>query len=77
MSKFSYTERSQIKDIVATLSLKRITDEQIIEFIQGQTNKTITARSLRRIRQRLKVESFNCTQRCVRVDTNTFMISVL
>ena len=59
MSKFSFNERNQIKDLVATLSLKRISDEQIIEFILGQTNKTITSRSLRRIRQRLKVESFN------------------
>lgn len=58
MPKFTYTERTQIKDIVATLSLKRISDEQIIEFIVGRFNKTISGRNLRSYKQQIKKDSY-------------------
>ena len=59
MSKFTYTERTQIKNIVATLSLKRIPDNEIIEFIFHQTNKNMTVRNLTRIKQEIKEESYH------------------
>ena len=59
MSKFTFDEHNRIKTIVATLSLKRITDNEIIEFIFRQTNKTITVRSLTRIKQEIKRDSFS------------------
>ena len=58
MTKYTHRERQQIKDIIATLSLKRISDDQIIEFILGKTNKTIGRMTLYNIRQEIKRDSF-------------------
>ena len=58
MSKFTFEEKTQIKSLVATLSLKRIPDNEIIEFIFHQTNKTITRMSLHNIRQQIKRDSY-------------------
>ena len=58
MSKFTFKEKAQIKSIVATLTLKRISDDQIIEFILGRTNKTIGRMTLYNIRQEIKRDSF-------------------
>jgi nicotinic acid mononucleotide adenylyltransferase len=58
LSKFTNEEKTQIKSLVATLSLKRISDNEIIEFIFNQTNKTITRMTLHNIRQQIKKESY-------------------
>ena len=42
MSKFLNGERELVKYIVANLTIKRISDSDIIKVIFDQTNKTIT-----------------------------------
>ena len=59
MSKFLNGEREIIKSIVANLTIKRISDRDIIKVIFDQTNKTITDRYLRAIRQQIKRESYH------------------
>ena len=58
MPKFTGPERIEIQSIVASLTIKRIPDELIIKHIFNQTKKSISARSLWNIRQRLKRESY-------------------
>ena len=58
MPKFPERERNQIKNIVANLTIKRIADDDIIKVILSRTNKTITDRYLRTIRQQIKRESY-------------------
>jgi hypothetical protein len=55
--KFTSTERAQIQNIVANLSIKRIPESEIIKEIETQTHKTITKRSLHYIKWRIKKES--------------------
>ena len=59
MSKFLNGERELVKFIVANLTIKRIADCDIIKVIFDQTNKTITDRYLRTIRQQIKRESYH------------------
>ena len=56
--KFRNRERTEIENIVANLTIKRIPDALIIKHIFNQTGKTITARSLWNIRQRIKKDSY-------------------
>ena len=58
MSKFTYAERELIKSIVASLSIKRIPEYEIISEIQRQTDKTISHSYLGRIKKSIKKESF-------------------
>lgn len=58
MGKFTNGERPMVKNIIATLSLKRIPDNEIIKEIERQTNKIITRQSLYDIRQQIKKESY-------------------
>ena len=58
-SKFPKKERELIKSIVATLTIKRIADTDIIKVIFDQTGKTITDRYLSTIRQQIKRESYH------------------
>lgn len=58
MPKFPRRERNLIKNIVANLTIKRISDQEIIKVIFNQTSKTISDKSLRYIRQSIKRESF-------------------
>ena len=46
MGKFTNEERFKVKSIVATLTLKRMSDKEIIEIIFNQTNKMIFDRAL-------------------------------
>lgn len=62
MPKFTCQERTVILNIVANLSLKRISDSEIIEEIQKQTNQKITRQSLYNIRRRFKEKSFEWYQ---------------
>jgi hypothetical protein len=57
--KFLNGERELVKSIVANLTIKRIPDSDIIKVIFDQTNKTITDRYLRTIRQQIKRESYH------------------
>ena len=58
MPKFTNTERTLIKSIVASLSIKRIPESEIIKEIFQQTNKTITKASLFNVKNRIKRDSF-------------------
>ena len=73
MSKFTYDERNLVKSIVASLTIKRIPEPEIIKAIFDQTNKTlsksglflfevtnktITLRYLSKLRKQIKRESF-------------------
>lgn len=57
MRKFTHEERSLVKSIVATLSIKRIPESEILKEIERQTNKTITTRFLYYIKEQIKKES--------------------
>jgi hypothetical protein len=57
VAKFTGPERTIAKSIVATLSIKRIPDHEIIKEIYDRTNKTITRMSLYNLRQQIKKES--------------------
>jgi len=57
VSKFTSEERSLVKSIVATLSIKRIPESEIAKEIERQTNKTITRRSLYYVKGQIKKES--------------------
>ncbi len=58
VSKFLNGERQLVKSIVASLTIKRISDDDIIKVIFNRTNKTITDSYLRTIRQQIKRESY-------------------
>jgi hypothetical protein len=55
--KFTHEERSLVKSIVATLSIKRIPESGILKEIERQTNKTITTRFLYYIKEQIRKES--------------------
>ncbi len=59
MPKFTAAERDQIQSIVANLSITRIPTELIRQHVFNQTGKTLSARSLYYIKQRLKKESYH------------------
>jgi hypothetical protein len=55
--KFTVAERTLVRSVVASLSIKRILDPDIMEEIYRQTRKTITKVSLYYKRQQIKKES--------------------
>jgi|GEM_PF-1727978 len=57
VSKFTYAERTLVMTLVATLSIKRIPDLEIIKEIERQTNKTVTTRYLYQVKQQIKKDS--------------------
>jgi hypothetical protein len=57
VSKFTYAERALVKSIVATLTIEKIPESEIINEIYRQTNKTLTKTSLFYIKQSIKKES--------------------
>lgn len=59
MPKFTAEEGRIIKSIVATLSIKRIPDPEIIAEIKRQIDKKITRQTLYNVRQRIKKESYH------------------
>lgn len=59
MSKFHNGERELVKSIIASLTIKRVDDVDIIAVIKDQTGKTVTDRHLRWIRQQIKRESYH------------------
>ena len=59
MPKFTSAERILLKSIVATLSIKRVLEPEIIKEIFYQTNKTVTPRYLSYIKQQIKKDSYH------------------
>lgn len=57
VSKFTKNERATIKSIVATLSIKKIPEVEIINEIYRQTNKLVSRRSLCNVKQQIKKDS--------------------
>jgi hypothetical protein len=60
MSKSKYTlgERTLIKNIVASLAIKKTSNNEIIEEIYQKTNKTVTRKEIYNVRQRIKKDSY-------------------
>ena len=58
MPKFKFEERSKMKNIVATLSLKRLSDREILNEIESLTGNKVSREYLYKIRQSIKKESF-------------------
>ena len=54
MPKFTSAERILVKSIIASLSIKRIPEQDIIDEIYRQTNKTLTKSGLFYIRKDIK-----------------------
>jgi hypothetical protein len=59
VGKFKKGERTLVKSIVGTLSIKKESDSDIIKAIYDKTNKTITTRALYDLRQSIKKESYD------------------
>jgi hypothetical protein len=59
MSKYTNAEKILVRSKVATLTIKRIPDPEIIKEIFRQTNKTISRSGLYNIRQQIKRDSYN------------------
>jgi hypothetical protein len=57
VSKFTGAERTLVKSIVASLSIKRIPDPDLTNEVLRQTDKTLSRTGLYRIRQQIKKES--------------------
>ncbi len=75
MSKFTYEERTQVKNIIATLSIKRIPDEEIVAEIKRQTNKSITRLVFTTHGSRSKKILITGTRLCVKVSMSTYTSS--
>ena len=58
MPKFTTAERTAIKSIVASLTIKRVPDAEICDTILKQTGKTVSRTSLYRTRQSIKRDSY-------------------
>ena len=59
MPKFTSAERILLKSIIATLSIKRIPESEIIKEIFDQTNKNITTRYFFYLKQQIKKKSYH------------------
>jgi hypothetical protein len=59
VSKFTSAQRSLIKSIVASLTIKRIPEADIVKAIFDQTGKTISDRYLCIIKQQIQKESYH------------------
>jgi hypothetical protein len=59
LPKFTTAERILLKSIVATLSIKKVPESEIIKEIFYQTNKNVTTRYLSYLKQQLKKDSYH------------------
>jgi hypothetical protein len=59
MPKFTCAERILVKSIVASLSIKRIPEDQICAEIYNQTKKTLTKSGLFYVKEAIKKESYH------------------
>jgi hypothetical protein len=58
VSKYTAAERALVKSIVASLSIKRIPDPDIVKEVYNHTNKTLSKSGLYNVRQQIKKESY-------------------
>ena len=58
MSKYTYAERELIKDIIATLTIKRIPEPEILQEVYRLTNKTKSHTYLYRLKESIKKDSY-------------------
>jgi hypothetical protein len=72
VSKFTQNERATIKSIVATLSIKKIPEVEIINEIYRQTNKLVSRRSLCNVKQQIKKDSSKWYSQ-LREDNNSYI----
>jgi hypothetical protein len=56
--KFTNGERLLVKHIVATMTIKRFPDNEIIKEIERQTNKTVTRHCLYDVKEQIKKDSY-------------------
>ena len=59
MPKFTSAEMILVKSIVASLSIKRIPEDQICAEIYNQTKKTLTNSGLFYVKEAIKKESYH------------------
>jgi hypothetical protein len=59
MPKFTNAERELVKSITAMLSIKKVSDGEIVEEIYRRTNKTMTKKALFYVRRDIKKESYD------------------
>jgi hypothetical protein len=59
VGKFRNWQRLEVQSIVADLTIKGIPDKLILKHIENRTGQSITDRSLRDIRQRIKRDSYD------------------
>ncbi len=57
MSKFTSAQKLLVKSIVASLTIKRIPDNEIIKEIEEQTGKTVSRITIGNVRRAIKRES--------------------
>ncbi|MGI8720556.1 MAG: hypothetical protein ACR2KF_08550 [Nitrososphaeraceae archaeon] len=58
MPKFTHGERSIVKSIVATLSIAKVSEQDIIQEIRRSTGKTVSKRSIYALRESIKKDSY-------------------
>ena len=58
MSSFTKDERVLIKNIIAKLSIKKVSSAEIIEEVYQKINKTITSKEIYNVRQSIKKDSY-------------------
>ena len=58
MPKYTYAERELIKDIVASLTIKRIPELEILAEVYKQTDKTLSRSGLHRVKASIKKQSY-------------------
>jgi hypothetical protein len=56
--KYTAAERTLVKSIVASLSIKRIPDPDIVKEVYKQTNKMLSRSGLYNVKQQIKNESY-------------------
>ena len=66
MTKYTNDEKNIIKTLIATLTLKRVSDDEIIKEIFDNTNKTISKKQIYNVRQQIKKESYDLVQNYAR-----------
>jgi hypothetical protein len=59
MTKYTNDEKNIIKTLIATLILKRVSDDEIIKEIFDNTNKTISRKQIYNVRQQIKKELYD------------------
>ena len=59
MPKFTSAERILVKSIIASLSIKRIPEQDIMDEVYRQTKKTLTKSGMFYIRKDIKKESYD------------------